>query len=429
MKKKVVVIVAAAIVVIAAVIGLVAHILSSQGESTSTTKAYVTSVSDLMGTGTLGTNVKLTGIVEPQKEVKVKKDDSKKISKLYVLEGDEVKKGDKLFEYDVDDIQISLEQAELERDTITQKIETLNSTLEEYKKQKSSATDQTTILEATINIQSTELDIKTEEYNKTEKEQEIEKIKKSLENTVVTADIDGIVKSVASSSTSASGDTSTDSSSTYITILALGNYRVKGTVSELNRGQLTEGESVIIRSRANTDSTWKATITSVSNQQDSTSSNSDVINTGTAASTYTFYAELESMDGLVLGQHVYVEPDTSSVEDKEGVWISSSYISYDEDGNAYVWKTDEVGNKLSKTTVELGEYEESSDLYEIKSGISESDYLAYPMEIYTEGMGTTTNYTESVEAQSIDDSTDSYDDTEYTEDSTDTATADEEVVG
>ena len=42
--------------------------------------------------------------------------------------------------------------------------------------------------------------------------------------------------------------------------------------------------------------------------------------TGESGSTYTFYIELDSASGLILGQHVYIELDNGQDEVKEGVW-------------------------------------------------------------------------------------------------------------
>ncbi len=436
MKKRIIAIVVIAAVILAAGGFTIKYFLSKAGVTSDSNKAYVTSISDIMTGGSLDSNAKLTGVVEPQKEVKVKKDDDKKIAKTYVSEGDEVNAGDKLFEYDVDDIQIQLDQAKLEVENIDQKITQLKKQLESYTDQKNKATTQDDILDATINIQQTEIDIKTQEYERIDKQNNVDKIEKSLQNTVVTSEIDGIIKSVASSSSSTStDDTASGTSSAYITILALGNYRVKGTVSEYNRAMLSEGETVTIRSRADETQTWTATIKSISNQSDSSSSDSDSqqsmysTNNGTSTSKYTFYAELESMDGLVLGQHVFVEQGTEGTDTKkEGVWLYSYYISYDDEGNPYVWASESDDGTLNKVTVELGEYDESGDMYEIKSGLKETDYIAFPMDVYTEGMGTTTDFSKSVSdttTDTTDDSTDSLDEDGLV----DETVTDNEVVG
>ena len=74
---------------------------------------------------------------------------------------------------------------------------------------------------------------------------------------------------------------------------------------------------------------------------------------------------------------------------KEGVWIDSFYLGYDESGNSYVWLSD--NGRLKKQTVETGEMDEMTSLVEITSGLDEDDYIAWPDETYTEGMKTVTD--------------------------------------
>ena len=107
----------------------------------------------------------------------------------------------------------------------------------------------------------------------------------------------------------------------------------------------------------------------------------------TASSNYPFYVELESTEGLLLGQHVYMEVDTGE-QTFTGVSLGSYFICFEEDGSAYVWA--ENGKKLEKRTVTLGEYDPMMDTYQILSGLTESDYIAFPdPELCQEGVPTT----------------------------------------
>ncbi|MDO4459228.1 MAG: efflux RND transporter periplasmic adaptor subunit [Clostridia bacterium] len=351
-----------------------------------------------MNGGSLGNASKLTGVVEPQSELKVEKDDSKKIAKVYVEEGDEVKAGDILFEYDVDAIELSLEQAKLELDTIVTRIDTLEKTLESLQAEKLKASEDQQ-LQYSLEIQSAELDIKQEQYNKVEKESEIVTIEDSLKNTEVKSEIDGIIKSVKKTNNDDYGGSSDNA---FIKILSLGNYRVKGTVSELNRQSIWEGMNVVVRSRVDENAMWKATIISIANQADE-NNNSDMGfyygygSGGDSASNYTFYAELENMEGLMLGQHVYVEEDNGQSEARNGIWIPSYYINTED---STVWAAQD-GGRLFRTKVSLGEYDEQSDVYQIVSGLTEDMYLAFPMDIYVDGMSTTTDYSASLAADDI----------------------------
>ena len=59
----------------------------------------------------------------------------------------------------------------------------------------------------------------------------------------------------------------------------------------------------------------------------------------TQSSNYPFYVQLDGTNGLMLGQHVYVEPDIGQQEVKTGIWLSDYFIN-DIDSNPYVWTDD-----------------------------------------------------------------------------------------
>lgn len=96
----------------------------------------------------------------------------------------------------------------------------------------------------------------------------------------------------------------------------------------------------------------------------------------------------------MLGQHLYIEPDygQGEVEEKEGLWLYDYYIVQD-DGDPYVWAADKK-NRLEKRKVELGEHDENLGEYEIKSGLSEDDLIAFPMQGLYEGVAAVTNMEE-----------------------------------
>jgi HlyD family secretion protein len=116
----------------------------------------------------------------------------------------------------------------------------------------------------------------------------------------------------------------------------------------------------------------------------------------------------------MLGQHVYIEMDEGQTQTKDGIWLFSSYVVTDEDGSSYVW-ADNGNNKLEKRTVELGEYDEELDEYEIVSGLSETDYITYPMSGLYEGVTTVTDIDEIDYTSPLytDDTEDEYSDTDW----------------
>lgn len=361
---------------------------------------YVTTVATLMG-DVSGTQNRYAGVVEPQKTVKVKVESNRKVKNVKVKEGDTVQAGDVLFEYDASTSEDNLAQAELDLERYKNEANSLTNQIETLKKEKNeaSADDQ---LSYTIEIQTAEMDLKKNEYNQKSKEAEIEKLKKALNDLEVTSDITGVIKKINDSVISSSSDDFSDESSggsnestTFITIVATGTYRVKGTVNETNRSSIVEGEQVLIRSRVDEDVTWTGIMAGVDTNEPEkeSSSNSDYYgsegNEQTTSSNYPFYVELDSADGLMLGQHVYIEMDYGQTEIKDGIWLDEFYIT-DADTQPYVWASTEK-DRLEKREVTLGEYDEELGKYQITEGLAKTDCIAFPDESYKEGMKTTIN--------------------------------------
>lgn len=93
---------------------------------------YVNSVASIVGLDT-GSSPRYSGIVEPQETYKINKDETKTVSEVLVNVGDEVKPGDILFRYDTQEMQFSLEQAEIDQQSIATMISTLQRQLTEAK--------------------------------------------------------------------------------------------------------------------------------------------------------------------------------------------------------------------------------------------------------------------------------------------------------
>lgn len=347
------------------------------------TPAYVNSVASITGMNT-GAVPRYSGIVEPQKVTKVEKDESKTVAQVLVVEGQEVHIGDPLFAYDTEEMQLSLKQAELELEGIANQITTLQnqkSTLEAEKK-KASQDEQYSY---TVEIQSIELQIKNAEYDSSVKKSEIDKLKDSLENSQFLSEADGVIQEInLTPKTDATGQ-----QLPFISILSSGEFRIKGTVSELNINALYEGQPVVVHSRIS-EETWPGTVESIDREPTQGQNNNTYyygMDSGEQSSKYNFYVLLNNLDGLMLGQHVYIEPDTGDNTAKTGLWLPASYVAHDDFGS-FVWARDEQ-EKLEKRMITLGEYDSENDMYEITSGLSTLDYLAYPSNSLIEGGPTT----------------------------------------
>lgn len=401
---------------------------------------YVTKISKLSEMDS-GVENRYAGVVEPQETVQVKIESGRKVKEVQVKTGQEVKKGQLLFQYDLGSIQQSLQEAQLALDrlkneqlSISDQITTL-----EAEKKKATADNQ---LSYTIEIETQKMNLKKNEYDQKSKQAEIDKLSQATQNTEVRSEIDGVIQKIDTSKmgsddsegvedTLTEGTTdSTDSSSgdssgnAFITLLSTGAYRVKGTVNEINRDSIIEGTPVIIRSRVDSSKTWKGTMGSVDLDNSTSNSSSDMAMFGmssasddqTSSSTYPFYVNLDSSEGLMLGQHVYIEPDEGQDEKKSGIWLNDYFIVDADTDSPYVWIANGQ-NKLEKRDVILGQYDEDLGEYEIADGLSEKDKITFPTDELKEGMSVTEGTADQTTAAMWDDSEDdeSIDDSAYTE--------------
>ena len=154
-----------------------------------------------------------------------------------------------------------------------------------------------------------------------------------------------------------------------------------------------------MRSRVDENVTWKGTNTAIDTETTADNNSNGSVSymdgsdsSSEGATKYPFYVTLDSTDGLILGQHVFIEPDYGQTEVKEGIWLDESYIVQD-DSDPYVWAANDR-NKLEKRKVELGEYDDTLFKYEIVSGLTEEDYITWPMTGLYEGVTTVTDENE-----------------------------------
>lgn len=78
---------------------------------------YVTQISEINGEAS-GVSNRYAGVVEPQETVSVELENGRSVKEVKVKTGDQIKKGQLLFEYDLSSIQDSLEEAQLELDRL-----------------------------------------------------------------------------------------------------------------------------------------------------------------------------------------------------------------------------------------------------------------------------------------------------------------------
>lgn len=356
-------------------------------EGSSEDKVYVERVSRVMNQYT-GMSNRYNGTVETQDTFEVNVDTSRKVNEIKVAVGDMVEEEQTLLTYDTDDIKMQIAQAELE-------VESINNDIANYTKQKEMLEQErekaaeSEKFSYTTQIQNVENSIAQRQFDLDSKKLEISKYQTQMNNSAVKSKVAGVVKEINENGIDANGN-----SAPFMTILQTGEYRVKGSIDEQNIWTLTEGQEVVIRSRVDETKTWNGTIALIDTENPQQSNNNYYYASeeSVRASKYPFYIELESADGLILGQHVYIELDQGQEEVKEGVWLYGYYIVQDEE-KPYVWAANSR-NRLEKRYVELGAYDSDMDEYEIVSGLTADDYITWPMQGMYEGVTTVTDESE-----------------------------------
>ena len=140
---------------------------------------YVQSVEELSKVGGIAPGDRFAGMVVSENVTEIQKDSDKTIEELYVKSGDDVKAGDKLFSYDVEELQLTLDKQRLEKEQLEASIENYKSQIEELEKQYKRAGTRDK-LQYAVQIQTNQVDQKEAELNLKTKEAELEKAKQLL---------------------------------------------------------------------------------------------------------------------------------------------------------------------------------------------------------------------------------------------------------
>lgn len=335
-----------------------------------------------MLTGAATASDKYAGLVVSENTTEIQRDSNKTIKELFVSEGDTVTAGQKLFSYDVEQLQLELERQQLELERLNNDIASCNSRLSSLEAQLKKATDTTEKTNLNLQISSETANKNEANYNRNVKQKEITQTKSMLSNVTVTSPVNGRIRKI--------NEDAYDASAAYITIQDTGSYRIKGTLNELSMaGGIMEGVAVNIISRMDPNLMWSGVVSTIDYEGGSQgSSNDGMIYGGMAedstsnSTSYPFYVELDSSEGLLLGQHVYIEVAGSG--GKTGLWVPDSYLFNLSDTSlsgeamtASMWVANE-DNKLEERVVTLGQFDDMDGTYEILDGLSIVDYVANP---------------------------------------------------
>lgn len=317
---------------------------------------------------------KFAGVVVSENAVEITRDTTKEIEKLHVAVGDTVRVNEKLFEYDTDTLSLTIDKQQLEMDKLEQQIKDLKTQVSNLEKQIKKEKDKTVKATLELSLRTVNADLSQANYDKSTLQAEITYNKNMLANAIVRSPIKGTIRAI------------NESGSPYITIQQAGAYQIKGILNELSLGAgIMEGTNVTILSRIDESKTWSGVVSLVdynstsSNEYDSMFGGGDGMTTSTS---YPFYITLSSTDGLLLGQHVYIQVSAAGPE--EQLLIPENYImdlSTDEGSfvtTGTVWGVDMEKLTLTKHTVTLGDYDPVYGTYAVLGGITAESYLADP---------------------------------------------------
>ncbi len=341
------------------------------------TAVYVQSVEKLTEMNTLSANDRFPGVVEAESVIEIKKDEDKTVAELLVKAGDAVEEGQELFRYDTDQLKLKLDKEKLELEQLEAKIENNQAQIAELEKERKKAPEGEK-LQYTVEIQSLQVDLKEAELNKSAKAEEIKASEDILAHAAVVSPAAGRVQAVNESGTDSYGNPAP-----YITIQQTGTYQVKGTLGELQRGGLQEGSRMRIYARTADEQMWQGTVTRIDYESPTGNDNTMAMrgfiteDTTTTASKYPFYVELDSTDGLILGQHVYLTLDTGEA-DPAALRLGAAFLCMEESGETYVWA--DRNGRLEKRAIVVGEYDPVTDTYPVVDGLTAQDYIAFPDE-------------------------------------------------
>ena len=326
---------------------------------------------------------KFAGVVVSENVVEIERDTEKQIDELLVAVGDIVRVNEKLFSYDTDTLSLTIDKQQLELDKLTQQIKDLTSQktnlekdIKKEKAKKPKDQDKDYLNNLDLNLRTANANLTEKNYEKKTLQAEINYNKDMLKNAVVRSPIKGTVRSI------------NENDSPYITIQQAGAFQVKGMLNELSlNAGIMEGVGVTILSRTDPTAFWTGTVTLVdyntTNEGEQDNMYGGYIDPMSTSTNYPFYITLDSTNGLLLGQHVYIQVSAAAIGD-DLLRIPGDYVmdvTTDEETwltTGTVWGVNPENLTLTKITVTLGEYDPTYGTYVILEGITPESYLADP---------------------------------------------------
>ncbi|MCM3735388.1 efflux RND transporter periplasmic adaptor subunit [Bacillus cytotoxicus] len=363
-KKKWIIIGVIALVIIVAAVNI--YIMQSKKKGSTAGDVKFTEVTERQ----LNNTKLVSGQVKPGNIESFYADATKgKVKDIAVKEGQEVNKGDKLFSYDNEEINLQVKQAEIEQKVASMRFDQgkkkIDSLKKDIKKAKDSGAAKEMIEPLESQLNELEMQQKTSDLEKEKGNLHIEELKKKRGELTVYSNFAGVVQKLDKDASQGSMPAMGGQGKAFLQIASKDPFQIQGTLTELQKSQIQKDQTITVTAKAAPKKKWTGKITEVSEFPTSAEASAQAPAGGEAGqnmSYYTYKATLDSQDGLSPGYHVSIQVN---LENKKMVAVpSKSVVTEKEESFVYV----EDKGKLHKQIVKKGSSD--GDFVEVVEGVT-----------------------------------------------------------
>lgn len=291
-----------------------------------------------------------------------------KVKDIEVKEGQEIKKGTKLFSYDNEEINLQLKQAKLDQkmaimryDQGQKKIDSLK---KEIKKAKDSGAGKEVIIPLEEQISELEVQQKTIDLEKEKGRLQEEELKKKQSELTIYSKFDGVVQKLDKDAAQGSAQAMSGQVKAFLQIASKEPFQIQGTLTELQKSQIQKDQTFTATAKTNNKKKWTGKIIEVSEFP----TNVEISQAASAGegtqnmSQYIYKASLDEQDELSPGYHVSLQVN---LENKKMIAVPSKSI-VEKNDDAFVYVEDK--GKLHKQNVKKGATD--GDWTEVLEGVT-----------------------------------------------------------
>lgn len=319
--------------------------------------------------GAVASSNLFSGTVIAKEEQYVYYDSTKgDVSQVLVKQGDTVRAGQNLVQYDTTNLQSAVDQAQRAYNKIARQITDLKTNGATVELSGDNQADNKSVAEMqrTVNNQLVDL-----QDSLADAEAELKKAQDALNEATEKSTVAGTVVEVNTDVSK----TTTGSAQTLVHIVSQGNLTVSGELTEYDLAHIAVGQDIKITSKVYPDQAWTGKISYISNYPKTDGGNGAAT---TGGAKYPFKADITGQVGD-LKQGFSVSIEVVNTDEKLLVPVSALV---DEEGTSYVWRYD--GKTIQKQTVTLGRADAMNQ--EITGGLSKGDQvITNPLPTFEEG--------------------------------------------